>query len=79
MANGGSEATGVSPITAGGPGTRSRAPGGGPGGSAPGSSWVLVFSRCQEKLFLDMFSVKIGVRKTKIYLIKMSILPICFV
>ena len=56
-------------------GSRGNAPGGGPGGSAPGSSWVLVFSRCQEKLFLDMFSFKIGVGKTKIYLIKMPILP----
>ncbi len=48
-----------------GPGARVQRPGGGPGGSAPWSSWVWVFSRCREKLFLGMFSVKIGLEKQK--------------
>ena len=45
-------------LTAWGPGTRSRAPGGvqgqspggGPGGSAPGSPWVLAFVKGPERL-----------------------------
>ena len=36
--------------TAWGPGARSRAPGGGPGGRAPGSSWVLAFEKGPERL-----------------------------
>ncbi len=53
-------------------GVQGRRLGGGPGGSGPGSSWVSVFSRCREKLFLPMFSVQIGLTKTNIYLTKIK-------
>ena len=50
-------------LTAWGPGARLRAPGGvqgqspggGPGGSAPGSSWVLAFAKCPERLSRKYF------------------------
>ena len=42
-------------LTAWGPGARSRAPGGGPGGSAPGSSWVLAFVKGPERLSWKYF------------------------
>ena len=50
-------------VTAWGPGARSRAPGGvqgqspggGPGGSAPGSSWVLASVKCPERLSWKYF------------------------
>ena len=49
-------------LTAWGPGARSRAPGGvqgqspggGPGGRAPGSSWVLVFVKGLRKALLEI-------------------------
>ena len=37
-------------------GVQGQSPGGGPGGEAPGSSWVLVFQKPQENCFERKFS-----------------------
>ena len=45
-------------LTAWDPGARLKAPGGGPGGRAPGSSWVLAFVKGPERLSWNFFFFK---------------------